>query len=244
MKIKKYKYLGNGKYRLTIDDDIYILYEDTILKYSIITKNEISKKELETYLKENQLHEAYYKSVEYINRKLRTKKEITKYLKKDFSNKEIDYAIKKLEKEGYLNEEIYAEAYITDQINLKIVGPLKIKNDLLNLGIDETIINKKLERYSKEEQYNKINKLIEKDIRLNNNKSVMFLKNKILRNLIDKGFYKEDIETCIDNHSFNDEEIYKKEYQKAYDKLSKKYSGATLEYKIKEKMYQKGFKTN
>lgn len=244
MKIKKYKYLGNGKYRLTIDDDIYILYEDTILKYSIITKNEISKKDLETYLKENQLHEAYYKSVEYINRKLRTKKEITKYLKKDFSNKEIDYAIKKLEKEGYLNEEIYAEAYITDQINLKIVGPLKIKNDLLNLGIDETIINKKLGRYSKEEQYNKINKLIEKDIRLNNNKSVMFLKNKILRNLIDKGFYKEDIETCIDNHSFNDEEIYKKEYQKAYDKLSKKYSGATLEYKIKEKMYQKGFKTN
>lgn len=243
MKIEKYKYLGNGKYRVIIDDDIYIIYEDTILKYSIITKNEISKKDLEMYLKENKLYEAYYKSVDYIGKKLRTKKEIIKYLKKDFSNKEIDYAIKKLGKEGYLNEKVYTEAYITDQINLKTVGPLKIKHDLLNLGIDENTINKTLEQYTKEEQYTKINKQIEKEIRLNNNKSVMFLKNKILKNLIDKGFYKEDIESCIENHTFNDEEIYKKEYQKAYDKLSKKYSGTQLEYKIKEKMYQKGFKT-
>ncbi len=243
MKIEKYKYLGNGKYRITIDNDIYMLYEDTILKYSIITKNEIGKKDLEMYLKENKLHEAYYKSVDYINRRLRTKKEITKYLKKEFSNKEIEYAIKKLEKEGYLNEEVYAEAYVTDQINLKVVGPLKIRQDLLNLGIDENTINKTLENFTKNEQYNKINKSIEKEIRLNNNKSIMFLKNKILKNLIDKGFYKEDIESCMLNHDFDDEEIYKKEYQKAYDKLSKKYSGSQLEYKVKEKMYQKGFKT-
>ena len=35
---------------------------------------------------------------------------------------------------------------------------------------------------------------------------------------------------------------YQKEYDKLYKKLSRKYEGATLEYKIKEKLYQKGFK--
>ena len=42
-------------------------------------------------------------------------------------------------KEGYINENIYTDAYITDQINLKITGPVKIENDLLKLGIDKIV---------------------------------------------------------------------------------------------------------
>ena len=34
--------------------------------------------------------------------------------------------------------------------------------------------------------------------------------------------------------------MVKKEYDKLYKKLSRKYSGNELEYKIKEKLYQKG----
>ena len=35
-------------------------------------------------------------------------------------------------------------------------------------------------------------------------------------------------------------DIAKKEYDKIYRRLSRKYSGKELEYKIKEKLYQKG----
>ena len=38
MKIEKYKYLGNGKYKINIDNNEYIIYEDIILKYSILGK--------------------------------------------------------------------------------------------------------------------------------------------------------------------------------------------------------------
>lgn len=242
MKIEKYKYLGNGKYRVTIDSEAYTIYEDIILKYNILSKEKIDKKNLDIYLKDNQFYEAYYKAVHYIDIKLRSSNEIHKYLKKDFSNNIIEKVIERLESDGYLNENIYTEAYINDQINLKVAGPLKIKSDLIKLGISETIIEKHLPSFTKEMQYEKINKVISKDIRTNNNKSVYMLKNKIINDLINKGFYKEDILLCMEKFSFDDKDIYKKEYDKLYNKLSSKYSGQQLEYKIKEKLYQKGFR--
>ena len=148
----------------------------------------------------------------------------------------------KLKTDGYLNEDVYVESYINDQINLKNYGPLRVKRDLLKLGIDKKYIDKHLTKYTKDIQHEKINKYIEKEIRLNNKHSVIILKNKILKSLIDKGFYKEDIVMCMNSFEFDDKEIYEKEYKKLYDKLSKKYSGNDLEYKIKAKMYQKGFK--
>ena len=60
-------------------------------------------------------------------------------------------------------------------------------------------------------------------------------------NLITLGYEKQLIVSCLDNFEINDSEAYKKEYNKIHDKLSKKYSGKELEYKIKQKLYQKGF---
>lgn len=242
MKIEKYKHIGNGKYKIIIDGEEHIIYEDIILKYSILGKDEIGKDDLALYLKDNKFYDAYYRSVSYINKKLRSKLEIKKYLSREFTKSIVDKVIKKLREDGYLNEDVYASAYINDQINLKMVGPLKIKDDLLKLGISKNIIEEQIVVYTKEIELTKIRKLIKKEINLNKNKSAMMLKNKILISLIGKGFTKQDIESCLDEFSFNDEEIYKKEYEKIYKKLSQKYSGKELEYKVKMKMYQKGFK--
>ena len=243
MKIKRYKFLGNGRYKVKIGETDYIIYEDIIIKHKILTKEEITQKELDKYLKDNVIYEAYYKALEYIKIKLRTEKEIETYLKKHgFSNEVIEKVTDKLNKDGYLNQKVYAEAYINDQINLKTVGPLKIKQELEKLGIEESIINQKLENYSKEQQLEKIQKLVEKEINLNTNKSSYMLKNKILVNLLNKGFYKDDILEVLDNIKVDDKKIYEKEYKKLYEKYSKKYSGKELEYKIREKMYKKGFR--
>ena len=57
-----------------------------------------------------------------------------------------------------------------------------------------------------------------------------------------QGFYREDINSAIDNSNFSDDKlIMQKEYEKIKNRLSKKYSGQELEYKIREKMAQKGF---
>lgn len=38
MKIEKYKYIGLGKYKVLISGKEYIIYEDVIIKYNILSK--------------------------------------------------------------------------------------------------------------------------------------------------------------------------------------------------------------
>lgn len=245
MKIEKYKYLGNGRYKVYIEKEEYIIYEDIILKYNILSKEEITKKDLDKYLENNSFYDAYYKSVKYINVKLRCKKEIESYLlKSNYDKKIIDEVINKLISDGYLNEKIYIESYINDQINLKNIGPFKIKKDLINLGFNDELIDKYLVVFDKDIEKEKIEKIINKELKLNKNKSSFMLKQKILILLKEKGFSLELIDELINKIEFSDKEVYEKEYNKLYEKLSKKYSGKELEYKLKQKMYQKGFRHN
>ena len=89
----------------------------------------------------------------------------------------------------------------------------------------------------------KIRKYISKKISSNHNLSSQMLKQKIIQDLIVKGFYKEDILFILNEFELEDDKaIYDKEYLKLKNKLSRKYSGEELEYQIKNHLYKKGFK--
>lgn len=242
MKINKYKYLGKNKYELSIDDKTIIFYEDIILKYNLLLKKEITNKELEKIEQENQFYEIYYKGIEILNRRKKTKKELKENLKKYYDNEiQISKAIEKIDKEGYINNKDYSRSYIIDTINFKNCGPYKIRKQLMELGIEEEIIDEELKIFTKDIINEKIEKYINKKVKTNKNKSQKNLKEKILQSLLNEGYYKEDIMNNLNNIDFNDKEIEKKEYEKIYKKLSNKYSGKELELKLKQKMYQKGF---
>lgn len=242
MKIQGYKYLGNSKYKVIIKDVEYILYEDIILKYDLLTKN-INEKDLINFLNENKKYEAYYTALKYINIKLRTKKEVKEYLlKKDYNDLNIEYATSRLEQEKYLDERLYAKSYILDAINLKNIGPNKIVMELTNLGIDKNIVLDELFIFNDHLEQEKIYKYIEKSIKKNHNNSSYILKNKIKQNLINLGYNPSIINRCLNEYDIDDNEIYQKELEKVRSKLSKKYTGKELEYKIKQNMYRKGFK--
>ena len=87
----------------------------------------------------------------------------------------------------------------------------------------------------------KIDKIIRISIKSNRNRGGVVLKNKIINDLINNGYSYDVITKVISNYEFdNDSIIAKREYDKLYKRLSRKYSGKELEYKIKEKLYQKG----
>ena len=242
MKIQRYKYLGNSKYKVIINNVEYILYEDIILKYDLLTKN-INEKDLINFLNKNKKYEAYYTALKYIKTKLRTKKEIEEYLsKKDYNDSNIEYATSRLEQEKYLDERLYAKSYILDAINLKNIGPNKIVMELTNLGIDKNIVLDELFIFNDHLEQEKIYKYIEKSIKKNHNNSSYILKNKIKQNLINLGYNPSIINRCLNEYDIDDNEIYQKELEKVRSKLSKKYTGKELEYKIKQNMYRKGFK--
>ena len=68
------------------------------------------------------------------------------------------------------------------------------------------------------------------------------MQRKILIDLNNEGFKKNLIQQEISKIDFaDDKDLAKKEYDKLYKKLSRKYSGRELELKIKQKLYQQGF---
>ena len=75
-----------------------------------------------------------------------------------------------------------------------------------------------------------------------NKKSKYVLKNKIITNLINLGYEKEDINICLENIQEIDESSNKeREKTKLYNKLKRKYTGEELERKVREKLYQLGY---
>ncbi len=245
MKIEKYSKGSANKYKVTIDSEEYTLYDDVIIKYELLLKKDIKASELEKIIKYNDELDSYYLSIKYITKKLRSEKEIYEYLKKkDIADSTIEKTITKLKENKFINDEIYLKAYINDQISLTNNGPRKIARNLISLGLDankiETSINS-IEPIIWEE---KISKYISKKISNNHNQSVKMLKMKIINDLVNLGYDKENILPIINKYDIDDHEIYQQEYAKAKRQLEKKYEGYELERKIREKLYRKGFYMN
>lgn len=245
MKIKKYTKDKGNKYKVLIDDINYTLYDDVIVKYSLLLKDEISEKELNAIVEENDKLSSYYDSIKYITKKMRSKLEIKEFLRKKMINeKVIDETIKKLEENHFLNEELFIKAYVNDQINLTNNGKNKILKGLVKLGIDNDQVSTYLDNIDNEVFISKINKYVDKKISTNKNSSIYMLKNKIMTDLINLGYEKSDIVEVLNSKEINDDEAKKREYEKIRRSLEKKYSGDVLEYKIREKLYRKGFRSN
>ena len=241
MKIVKYKKLNGNKYQVILEDNSKInLYEDVILEKELLLKKEVD--DLESLLNANLKYGIYEEALHYISIKLRSKKEIYNYLiKKGYQEEDINKTIDKLIKNGYINDDYYSKCYINDRINLSLDGPVKIKKYLDSLDISNLVYDKYLDEFNKELVYSRINKYLEKQLKVNK-KSIYIFKNKMLINLINLGYAASDINHCLMNINVsNQDELKEKEKEKLYKKLSRKYTGIELDRKVKEKLYQKGF---
>lgn len=245
MKILCYKNKKGNIYEITLSNKEKItLYDDVILKYNLLITKEIKDNELNNILKDNDKIKAYLLAIKYIRVKLRTEDEIKKKLK-DYDKDTINYVINRLNKEKYLNNDLYIKAYINDSINLKFEGPNKILYDLKKMKFKEDEINNYLLKVDNDIWINKIRKYIKKKIETNKSLSKIFLEKKIKEDLFNKGFYKENIDNTLNEFTIEeDKSIYEKEYTKLKNKLSKKYSNEELEYRIKISLYKKGFNQN
>lgn len=132
---KKYKVdFGNGT-------SIY-LSENTLLKYNIIKKGNIS----ENKLKEIQIFEgkeqSFTKALNYLSYGMKTEYEIREYLvKKELSKDQIDYAIKKLKELNYIKDDEYAKSYSRDYFLLKKKGPNYIRRNLEKKRVSSEFID-------------------------------------------------------------------------------------------------------
>lgn len=242
MEIIKYKKISNNKYKVIITNNIELnLYEDVILNFDLLLKKEISYSDLEKIKKENNYYDFYYRAIKFL-KKIRSVNEVKKHLLKyECDNEIIDKIIDKLKEQGYLNDFNFIKTYVNNQIINTNKGPKRIIFDIskYNVCIDE--VNMVIEELDSDIFLNRIRKEINILLKRNNNKSGLVLKKKIINHLIYLGYNIDSINLVIEEFDFKlNNDLIKKEYDKLYNKLSKKYDGYILKQKIKEKMYQKG----
>ena len=243
MKILKFKKISNDKYKLYLDNnEEVILYEDVIIKNNLLLKKEIDAKGLCKISNENIYMEALTKAINYISIRMRSKKEIEDYLKKNnVDEKSIDKIIMTLMKKGYIHDVSFTKSYINDQLLLTNYGPYKIKNNLIKLGITTDIIDDEINKIDKNIIKDRIKKIIEKQLKIKKGSSNM-IKIKLLNYMSNLGYDKSDILVVLSSFYIKtDKNILEKEYSKLYNKYSKKYDKEKLEYFIIQKLYSKGY---
>ena len=147
MKITKYKKSTNGRYIVSLEDDSKLsLYEETILEFNLLLTKNID--DIEEISKFNMQYEAYYLALKSINSRFKSEDEVRKMLKnKEYDSEIIEFVIDRLIKQGYLNDQLFAKLYINNQIVTTNRGPLRIKKDLLDKGVSNSIIDEELDSF-------------------------------------------------------------------------------------------------
>ena len=245
MKIIKYKKSSRGIYKVELDDGrVLSLYEDVILKFELLLKKEISEEDLFSINAYNLECDVYTVALNNIKARFKSVSDLREFLiKKDYPLDLVEKSIQKLLKQGYLNDRSYAKSYINNQIITTSKGPLKIEKELLDKKIDNEIIKEEIIIFDSKIQEEKIKKIIERDLKCNRSRGGNVLKQKIYNDLKLLGYDNSIINKLLDNYTFtNDTLIARREYLKLEKRLSRKYSGAELKMKIREKLYQKGLK--
>jgi len=243
--VQKYKKMRDGKYRVLFSSGKELdLYEDVILKYELLFNRDIPADKVLEIMDYNQECDTYYVALKYLKTRFRSSREVFDMLKrKEYPVDLIQKALDKLEQQGYINDYNYAYSFLHDQLITTSRGPNKISYELEKKGIRRDLISEVMSGYTDEIEIEKITKIVHRMIKSNRSKGNLLLKKKIEQDLLRQGFHKENIYSVIADSSFSDEEdLYQREYEKVKRRLEKKYSGDVLNYKIKQQLYQKGFR--
>lgn len=243
MKVEKIKKLKNGKYKIELDDDCKITtYDDVILKHNLLFNKEINADELNELIKDNEYYDIYNKCIKYISKKLRSEKEIKEYLNKfEIERNTQNKIIRNLKNINMINDKNFTKAYISDHIYLSNDGLDKIKSDLISHNIDITLIDEEISKIDKSIIKEKLAKLIVKKIKSNHKNSNYMMRQKIYHDMVNLGYSSEMFNECYDLLEVDDNDNLNKEFDNLYKKLSIKESNDNLYFKIRQKLYQKGY---
>ena len=161
MKIDEIKKTKSGKYKVKIDGTVITTYDDVILDHHLLYQKEISPETLEKINKDTFHSEQYHKALAYALRKVRSVYEMKKYMEKlEMSPNEIEKNISHLKRIGILSDVSFVKAYLSDSLYLSNDGPYKMKQELLDQEIEESLIEEEMSKIDLEYVREKLIKLI------------------------------------------------------------------------------------
>lgn len=223
---------------------VYIT-EDTIVRFFLSKDKEITEEELKEI--QNFAQQSYGKNLAlyYLSFKQRSKKEVGDYLlKHDISQDHLPIILDNLEKEKWIDDLTYSQNFLYQNLLSGDKGPQAIRQKLQAKGISQTTISQTLSH----EDFSPVAKrLAEKLLRKYQDKlPYRALKDKILQNLIAKGFDYSDAKQSLSQLRLEEDqeqtqELIYKELEKQHRKYSRKYDGYELKNRLTQALARKGY---
>ncbi len=130
--------LVDGEYYFTVDRNYFALM-------GIYQGKEVDREELALLGQQSDLRRAYNCAVGYLSRRDHSARELLLKLRQKGFRENADFAVEKLQNEGYVDDERFARMYVRELINIKKYGRKRIEQELYRKGVDRDIISLVLE---------------------------------------------------------------------------------------------------
>lgn len=229
-----------GCYRVYYDEEgtlkQHVLTEEQILANRIIANKIFSPTDWQKIISESAFYTGLNRAINYLGYKMRSTLEVGYYLRgKGYDDEVSESIIEELKEKKLINDQRFAQSFFENYCyNLK--GPLFIRYQLEQKGINQTLINEQIERYSPDLEVDNIKKVLEKEqLRLRAypvNKQKELIVQKLRRDGFSFGLIMQVVnESEFSNNSFGQlEKDYRNLAAKTQDKA-----------KIIQKLLQKGY---
>lgn len=177
------------RFNIYIDGEFKVSLTDfDIMAAGLKVDKEISEEFFERVVKEAELNGCFNYLIDYIGKYLRTEKQIRDKLKeKNYSSEAIEKAIEKAKEYKYIDDNYVSEVYIGAKS--KNYGKLKIKNELIKMGVKKTLAEEKVNEITEE---GAVTNVAEKYLK--GKREISFKeKQKLYRHLAARGFEYDEI---------------------------------------------------
>lgn len=130
--------LVDGEYYFTVDKAYFAVM-------GIYQGKEVDREELALLGERAEKRRAYNCAVGYLSRRDHSASELLLKLRQKGYRESAEYAVEKLQSEGYVDDERFARMYARELINIKKYGKRRVEQELYRKGVEREIISLVLE---------------------------------------------------------------------------------------------------
>lgn len=142
MEITKLEFLGNGIFKADVEGVSLRLDDATVYREGIRTGTEISAETFEKLVEVSEYEKAKKYLAAVLSRSGKSIKEADlKLMQKGFSKSTREKTLGFFKEYGYLDDELFAKAYVRYASQDKRFGKIRIKNELYRKGVSSEIID-------------------------------------------------------------------------------------------------------
>lgn len=138
--------------------------------------------------KENS-RKAFHSAISLLNYRMRSTAELRKRLaEKGYTADTIESVVQKLAEKKFLDDEVFAKAFINDKINSRLLGPVALHRELIPHKLDSELVEKLIQKsYDEMPEEKLVEQLIEKRRIIKGQKLTQKEKKRLLNFLQRKG---------------------------------------------------------